>query len=161
MSQFRRPGGLLSLPAVRLRNAGLRRTAARVALLDVLDAQGSPVTHAELVAHPKLGEVNAVTVYRTLASLEEKGLIHRIFGPDGVWRHCASGEVEGCPGNHAHFLCTDCDSVTCLRDQPLPRVRVAPGAVVTRRNLVATGTCPDCSRAAAAEVTPDLAGGPQ
>ena len=141
----------MSLPAHRLRHAALRPTAARVAVLEVLDARGRPVTHAELAAHPRLAEVNTVTVYRTLASLEEKGLIHRIFGPDGVWRHCASGDADGCPGNHAHFLCTGCASVTCLRDQPLPKVRVAPGAIVSRRSLVAVGTCPACSGVTSAE----------
>jgi Fur family ferric uptake transcriptional regulator/Fur family zinc uptake transcriptional regulator len=128
-----------------LRAAGLRRTPARLAALAALSAAGRPLRHADLRAAPGLAGVDDITVYRTLSTLEEKGLLHRILGLDGAWRYGRNDpEARGCPGNHAHFLCEACGQMACLPDQPLPRVEVPPGATVRVRSLVAVGRCAGC-----------------
>lgn len=129
-------------PTDPLRRAGLRRTPARVAVLGRVEDLGRPATHAELAADLDL---DRVTLYRTLDALADAGLVHRVLGVDGVWRHCAQPQTDGCPGNHVHFQCTACGAVRCLLDQPLPRVRVPDGAVVHGRSLVAWGLCPGCA----------------
>lgn len=129
-------------PSHALRQAGLRRTPARVSVLACVESLGRPVTHAELQT---LLDLDKVTLYRTLDALAEAGLVHRVLGIDGVWRHCAQPETQGCPGNHAHFQCTACGAVRCLLDQPMPRVEVTQGATVVARSLLAWGLCPDCA----------------
>jgi Fur family ferric uptake transcriptional regulator/Fur family zinc uptake transcriptional regulator len=131
-----------------LRAAGLRRTPARIAVLTRIEALARPVSHAELAAHADLASLDDITLYRTLAALQEAGLVHRIHGIDGVWRYCAQPEgVHGCPGNHAHFLCTQCGTMTCLLDQPMPRVVVPDGAVVDGRHFLVNGRCARCAGA--------------
>lgn len=138
---------MLTVPArAALRAAGLRATAARMQVLDAVDAAAHPLTHAELAALPGLAGLDEITLYRTLTTLGEAGLVHRVIGLDGVWR-CApqpSGP-GGCPGNHPHFLCTGCRRMSCLVDQPLPRVAVPPGAIVHGRQFVAHGLCAACA----------------
>lgn len=130
---------------LRLRSAGLRRTPARLAVFDRIEALARPVSHGELQELPELGEIDDITLYRTLAALVEAGLVHRVHGIDGVWRYCAQPEGrEGCPGNHAHFLCTTCGSMTCLLSQPMPRVEVPPGAEVEGRHFLVFGRCAGC-----------------
>jgi Fur family ferric uptake transcriptional regulator/Fur family zinc uptake transcriptional regulator len=131
-------------PADPIRAAGLRRTPARVQVLGVIGAAGRPLTHAELAAHPEIAGMDAITLYRTLATLKEAGLVHRVQGTDGVWRSCAQPGVAGCPGNHAHFLCTGCARMECLVDQPMPRVNAPDGATVEGRHFVAYGRCSAC-----------------
>lgn len=137
-----------SAVAETLRAAGLRRTPARIAVLTRIEALARPVSHAELAALPDLAGLDDITLYRTLAALEEAALVHRIHGIDGVWRYCAQPEgVRGCPGNHAHFLCTTCGTMECLLDQPMPRVAVPEGAVVDGRHFLVNGRCARCAAA--------------
>lgn len=132
-------------PRDALRAAGLRRTPARIAVLSHLEALDRPVSHAELAARPELAAHDQITLYRTLHALEEAGLVHRVTGLDGVRRYAAQPHGRpGCPGNHAHFLCTACGAMTCLLDQPMPRVEAPPGAEVQGRHFLATGRCAGC-----------------
>lgn len=130
--------------AEKLRAAGLRRTPARLAILARIDALDRPVTHGELLGEPELRTLDDITVYRTLATLVASGLVHRVQGLDGAWRYCAQPESAGCPGNHAHFLCTTCGVMRCLTDQPMPRVAVPPGAEVHGRHFLVHGRCAAC-----------------
>jgi Fur family ferric uptake transcriptional regulator len=130
-----------------LRAAGLRRTPARIAVLDRIEALAQPTSHADLSALPDIGALDDITLYRTLATLVEAGLIHRVHGIDGVWRYCAQPRgLPGCPANHAHFLCETCGGMSCLLTQPIPRVDVPEGAEVHGRHLLVHGRCPKCAR---------------
>lgn len=129
----------------KLRSAGLRRTPARLAVFARIESLARPVSHAELHEIPDLAEVDDITLYRTLAALVQAGLVHRVHGIDGVWRFGAQPQGrEGCPGNHAHFLCTSCGSMACLLQQPMPRVDVPEGVVVHGRHFILHGHCADC-----------------
>lgn len=131
-----------------LRAAGLRRTPARLAVLSRIEALARPTSHADLSALPDLADVDDITLYRTLATLVETGLLHRVHGIDGVWRYCAQPRgLRGCPGNHAHFLCTSCGTMTCLVSQPMPRVDVPTGAEVQGRHFLVYGRCAACTTA--------------
>ncbi len=132
-------------PQDALRAAGLRVTSARLAVLAHLEDLDRPVSHADLSALPDLAERDQITLYRTLATLEEARLVHRVMGIDGVWRYAAQPRGRaGCPGNHAHFLCTACGEMTCLLDQAMPRVDAPPGAEIEGRHFLATGRCAAC-----------------
>lgn len=129
----------------KLRSAGLRRTPTRIAVLARIESLARPVSHAELQGIPDLAEVDDITLYRTLAALVQAGLVHRVHGIDGVWRFGAQPQGrEGCPGNHAHFLCTSCGSMACLLQQPMPRVDMPGGVVVHGRHFILHGHCADC-----------------
>jgi len=136
-----------------LRDAGLRRTEARIRVLGLVRDLGHPLTHAELTAREELADLDAITLYRTLATLEDAGLVHRVLGVDGAWRTCAQPEGSGgCPGNHAHFQCTGCGRMRCLVNQPMPRVVPPQGATIQSRHFVAVGRCAAC--AALADAAP-------
>ncbi|HHO49454.1 MAG TPA: transcriptional repressor [Deltaproteobacteria bacterium] len=128
-----------------LRDAGLRATAGRRTVLTTIASRGAPLTHAEIAS--ELTGLDPVTLYRILDSLERAGLVHRVHGLDGVWRYCPQPERRGCPGNHVHFLCTTCGAMSCLVDQPLPRVTPPPGGRIDARQFVVGGTCARCSGA--------------
>jgi Fur family ferric uptake transcriptional regulator/Fur family zinc uptake transcriptional regulator len=112
-------------------------------VFDQIAEMARPVSHGELQREL---DVDEVTLYRTLATLVEAGLVHSVHGIDGVWRYCPQPvEQPGCPGNHAHFLCTRCGSMRCLVEEPMPRVTVPRGAVVHGRHFLAHGLCAACS----------------
>jgi Fur family ferric uptake transcriptional regulator len=97
-----------------LQKAGLRRTASRVAVLQLLAEGGSPLTHAEIASRLEDSGFGAPTVFRCLSDLVEVGLAVRIDLGDHVWRF-ALHEHGG--SDHAHFVCVDCGKTTCLPDQ--------------------------------------------
>ena len=85
----------------------------------------------------------AVNVSPDLLSVN---IVHRVQGPDGVWRFCAHDrEAEGCPGDHPHFLCLECGRMMCIVDQRMARVKVPDGCEVKGKQMVVYGLCPRCA----------------
>jgi len=100
----------------RLRQAGLRATGARVAVLQVLERATAPMSHAEVHDRAQDGYDRA-TIYRNLMDLTEAGLLSRSDVGDHVWRFELRGEGAAHKSMHAHFVCTDCGDVSCLPDE--------------------------------------------
>lgn len=130
-----------------LEKSGLRQTAARESILQLLVDARRPLSHQDILKHCKVaGSLDRVTVYRTMETLLEAGLIHRIQGTDGAWRFCKhEKESSGkCAGNHIHFLCAKYNQMSCMPEQPLPWVSAPPGATVHSKQLVVHGYCAAC-----------------
>lgn len=129
-----------------LETASLRLTSVRVVILSHLLKMGCPVSHSDLWKKKRIRSFNRVTVYRTLLTLQERGIVHAVQGTDGVWRFCAHGsEQDGCPGNHPHFVCNKCKRMICLLGQRMPFVEVPEGTAVKAKQLVVYGYCPECA----------------
>jgi Fur family ferric uptake transcriptional regulator len=125
----------------RIRQVGLRCTAARVAVLRGMEAAASPLSHSQLAAELAPLGFDQATVYRNLIELADKGLLARVDLGDHVWRFEASAAGEP-PGQHPHFVCTDCGEVSCL---PGVRVNVSPGAAIGRvTQVLLKGQCDRC-----------------
>ena len=129
-----------------LRTAGLSRTRARESVLNLLFKARRPLSHQEIADQPEADRFDRVTLYRTLATLQAASLVHRVQGVDGIWRFRAHMvEPTGCPGNHPHFLCLECNQMSCLAEQPLPWVSVPEGAQVQGKQFVVYGLCRACA----------------
>lgn len=92
--------------AALLKGAGLRVTAARVAILDVLCHAEKALDAQQVVARLAAGapETDRVTVYRTLGALARAGIAHRVHAGDRVWRYALAGAGTGraTSGHRAH-----------------------------------------------------------
>lgn len=128
----------------RLREAGLRATAPRVAVLRLLVESPRPLSHAEVVEHIGTDEWDAATLYRNLIKLGEAGLARVASRVGGVVRFEAL--QQGAPPHiHPHFACRDCGDVTCLREAKItiptePKWREA----LLDADLQVVGRCPTC-----------------
>ena len=108
-------------PAARLRDAGLRVTAPRIAVLEELERNRShpnPIDIHRLLSarHPSL---SLSTVYLTIEAFAKAGLVHRVPAPDGRLR------VDGVVEAHDHAVCRRCGDVFDLPARR-PTVRAAP-----------------------------------
>lgn len=129
-----------------LRQAGARATPVRLQVLDCLIGKGYPISHPDLAKLPELEDYDRVTLYRTLNLLRKAGLVHAVQGMDGAWRFCAhKPDVEGCPGNHPHFLCLSCGCMICLIRQRLPHIEISADMMVQGKQLVVYGRCSVCA----------------
>ncbi|MGW3209808.1 Fur family transcriptional regulator [Streptomyces sp. NPDC001135] len=131
--------------AEELRGAGLRVTAARVALLETVragdhlgvEAIASGVRH-------RVGHISLQAVYEALHALTAAGLVRRIE-PAG---HPA--RYEGRVGdNHHHIVCRSCGAVAdvdcAVGDAPCLTASDPRGFAIDEAEVVYWGTCPDCS----------------
>jgi Fur family ferric uptake transcriptional regulator len=103
----------------RIRNAGLRSTAARISVLRSLMDARTPVTHAELAEKLVPQGFDKATVYRNLMDLSEAGMVSRTELGDHVWRFELRREEAGHNNEHPHFLCTQCGEVGAKTAQGL------------------------------------------
>ncbi len=130
-----------------LRDAGLRRTGPRLAVLQVLERATSPLSHGD-VADALAGEgFDRATVYRNLTALTDVGLVRRTDVGDHVWRfEIVRADSRGHDGSHPHFVCTDCGTVSCLPDVSVRIGGSRASAGVARRavEVQLRGQCGGC-----------------
>lgn len=98
----------------RLKKAGLRTTAPRMAVLRYLETADLPVSHSDLVGELSGNGFDRVTIYRNLKDLAEVGLVARTDLGDHTWRFELRGQRESHLSAHPHFTCTACGTVSCL-----------------------------------------------
>jgi Fur family ferric uptake transcriptional regulator len=128
-----------------LRGAGLKCTAARLAVLRKLRAATSPMTHSELSVDLVPQGFDKATVFRNLVDLTEADLLTRTELGDHVWRFEIRGTHGAEAGGHPHFVCVDCGSVTCLTEIEFDTATKRRAARVGRvTEILLKGHCVDC-----------------
>jgi len=129
-----------------IRSHGLRRTPQRQATLEAVAAAAGHATAEEIVkrVRKKLPAVSPSTIYRTLASLEEVGILcHAHLG------HTASVYHVGTAGLHQHLVCERCGRLQEVADDVTePFARALRRAYSFRANFThfaVLGLCSKCS----------------
>jgi Fe2+ or Zn2+ uptake regulation protein len=131
----------------RLQNNGYRLTESRRAVIEILANSECTLNPAEVydLARQRYDSLGLVTVYRTLAKLEELGLIQQVHQPDGCEAYIAA--VSG----HQHLLiCKTCNKVEYFQgdnlDGLVERVENESGFRVQEHWLQLFGWCSDCQQ---------------
>lgn len=131
----------------RLRDAGLRATGARVAVLRTLMQANVPMSHAEVHAAVADDGSDRATTYRNLMDLAEIGLVKRSDVGDHTWRFELVDQGDHGDDGHAHFVCADCGAVACLPDTAV-EVHAVSGAPRALRDkgveIQVRGKCDAC-----------------
>jgi Fur family ferric uptake transcriptional regulator len=134
-------------PAEELRRAGLRVTAARVALLEtVRDGDHLGVEAIAAGVRGRIGHLSLQAVYDALHALTEVRLIRRIEPAGGPPR------FEGRVGdNHHHVVCRSCGAVAdvdcAVGEAPCLTASDDHGFAIDEADVTYWGLCPDCSTA--------------
>jgi Fur family transcriptional regulator, stress-responsive regulator len=133
--------------AEELRGAGLRVTAARVALLEtVREGDHLDVEAIAAAVRDRIGHVSLQAVYEALYALAAAGLIRRIE-PDG-----SPARFEGRVGdNHHHVVCRSCGAVAdvdcAVGEAPCLTASDDHGFSIEEAQVIYWGLCPGCSTA--------------
>lgn len=132
----------------RIHEAGLRVTAPRVAVLDLLAKSSHPLSHREVVDALDNSEWDRATLFRNLQKLVEARLAQVASRAGGITRYELWKDQEASAHIHPHFACKDCGTVSCLHDAEF----TAPSdpswrAAVLDAELQVVGRCPDCRSA--------------
>ncbi|MFI1699306.1 Fur family transcriptional regulator [Streptomyces bobili] len=131
--------------AEELRGAGLRVTAARVALLNtVRDGDHLGVEAIAAGVRGRVGHISLQAVYEALHALTAAGLLRRIEPPGSPAR------FEGRVGdNHHHLVCRSCGTVAdvdcAVGHAPCLTASDNRGFSVDEAEVIYWGLCPACS----------------
>jgi Fur family ferric uptake transcriptional regulator len=128
-----------------LRQAGLRVTHQRVAVLDAVRRLPHADTDSLITAvRAETGEISHQAVYDVLRVLTEAGLVRKIQPLGTVPRY------ESRVGdNHHHVVCRTCGAIAdvdcALGETPCLTASDASGFVIDEAEVIYWGTCPACA----------------
>jgi Fur family transcriptional regulator, stress-responsive regulator len=133
--------------AEELRGAGLRVTAARVALLEtVRDGDHLGVEAIAAGVRDRIGHISLQAVYEALHALTAAGLVGRIEPAGSPARF--EGRVAD---NHHHVVCRSCGAVAdvdcAVGEAPCLTASDDHGFSVDEAQVIYWGLCPACSTA--------------
>lgn len=121
-------------------------TEGRRKILDLFLEEEGALAHSDIERNTDAA-FDRVTVYRTLQSFVEKGIVHQIPTTDNsvlyaLCRHeCDEQHLHD---DHVHFLCNNCNKTICLDEVTVPAVKLPSGFRVQQRQMIVKGICSDC-----------------
>jgi Fur family transcriptional regulator, ferric uptake regulator len=129
-----------------LKRNNLSVTSGRKKILELFFDKAGALSHGDI--EKNAGErFDRVTVYRTLQSFVEKGIIHSIPTADNsiLYALCKDNCSEGHHrDNHVHFICNKCGTTSCLENVSTPQVKLPNGFVASKVEVVVNGICKNC-----------------
>ncbi|HJW16138.1 MAG TPA: transcriptional repressor [Flavisolibacter sp.] len=130
-----------------LRRKSLSVTDSRRKILTLFLGTPDALTHGDI--EKNAGEkFDRVTIYRTLQTFVEKGIVHTIPTADNtvlyaLCKDCTEGHHHD---DHVHFVCSQCDRTICLDDVISPNIDLPEGYIADSVQVVIHGTCKDCNK---------------
>lgn len=99
------------------------------------------------IIEQQLDHIDRITLYRTLKTFEDKGLIHKVI--DTSNKHKFALCVDGCSDHqhadsHVHFECESCRNTTCLNDVKTPEIHLPKGYRKSSVDVIVKGLCSNC-----------------
>src|SRR4051794_6613862 len=130
-----------------LRRNQLSVTDSRKKILELFQGQGGALAHNDI--EKRTGEkFDRVTIYRTLQTFLEKGIIHTIPTSDNSVLYALCKEECSSTGHHhndhVHFICDRCNVTYCLDSVVTPQVDLPQGFMPKVIDVVVTGICKNC-----------------
>lgn len=128
-----------------LHTHGLKNTGCRKYILGELLKSETAMSENELkVSYPDL--FDRVTLYRTLKTLEDRSIIHRIVLNDNTVKYALNRHHHEDEKLYSHFHCERCDEVLCLDGAVHFDAELPKGFVATAIFVVVEGLCGNCGR---------------
>jgi len=132
-----------------LKRNNLSVTDSRKKILQLFLENTGALAHADI--EKRAGEkFDRVTVYRTLQTFVDKGIVHTIPTADNSIRYalckdeCSEGHHHD---HHIHFVCNNCSNTYCLDDVVTPEIKLPKGYSAAHVEVVVEGVCKQCTNA--------------
>lgn len=129
-----------------LKRNQLSITHSRQKILELFRKHDGALAHADIEKKTR-EEFDRVTIYRTLQTFVEKGIVHVIPSADNsvLYALCKSHcTQESHNDNHVHFICDNCDTTYCLESVVIPPIKLPEGFKLSATNMLVSGICKKC-----------------
>ena len=129
-----------------LKEFDLRHTGCREDIIGAFQRHDFALSQGDL-EHQFGQRFDRVTIYRTLKTFLEKGLIHKVLDDEGgtkyaLCRHeCSHKEHHH---DHVHFKCLKCGLTTCIENVHVPTFKLPAGYHSQEINILIQGMCSVC-----------------
>jgi Fur family ferric uptake transcriptional regulator len=121
----------------------IRLTTMRILIYEYLETVTAALSLSEIEKF--FHKADKVTIYRTLQTFQEKGLVHKILDESiAKYRLCA--EVctqENHNDRHLHFYCKKCHETTCREEIIFPQ-KTESSLQIDEIQILAKGICDKC-----------------
>ncbi|MDH7445555.1 Fur family transcriptional regulator [Aquimarina sp. 2201CG14-23] len=129
----------------KLEKNNVKPTAMRLLVLQCFMKQSNALTLPEL--EKSLETADKSTLFRTLKTFNENGLVHSIDDGTGITKYALC--LEGCTcspkDQHYHFHCIHCKETFCLTSRNIPSIDLPNKFIMKEANLVLKGICANCN----------------
>lgn len=129
-----------------LKKNQLSITEGRKKILELFLNSSGALAHADIEKNID-AVFDRVTVYRTLQTFVEKGIIHHIPTTDNsiLYALCKDNcEAGHHHDNHIHFICVDCSKTICIENSTVPNVKLPKGFTPQQIEVIVKGICDEC-----------------
>jgi len=130
-----------------LKHHNLRITQVRLEILQFFQTNKNALTHADLETFFSK-KFDRVTIYRTLTSFLENGLLHKIPDDSGIAKYALchhEGTEHTHDDHHVHFKCKKCEKIECLHNLEIPKLHLPEKYKMEHANLLIEGICAYCN----------------
>ena len=129
-----------------LKNSSLSVTSSRKKILEIFLEADTALAHQDVERIAT--QYDRVTIYRTLQTFLDRGIIHTIPTSDNTIKYAVCNEICITSGHHhddhVHFLCEHCGRTLCLDDVIIPFVELPAGYSIKQINMIVNGICKNC-----------------
>lgn len=128
-----------------LRTHGLKVTDCRLDVFGFLLEENRTLFCSDL--ERQFPQHDRVTIYRTLLSFLESGIVHKVPTDTGIASYglchdtCSPDHHDH---NHVHFKCNNCGKTECLDNMAIPSISLPEGYQVKATNMILEGICAIC-----------------
>jgi Fur family ferric uptake transcriptional regulator len=132
--------------ALLLKMHNLKSTKLRLAVVQVLMDTRVGLSHQDL-SNALTVEFDRVTLFRTLNTFEDIGIVHKIMDAQGTAKYAYTlpNDLHN-NANHAHFICSTCGQIFCLNDTfTLNDIAVPEGFTKNNMEVQVKGICNKCN----------------
>lgn len=129
----------------KLKSRSIKPTAMRLLVLEYLVEKDEAVNLSDVEHH--FSRSDRTTLYRTLKTFEEHGLVHEIHDLSGSAKYALCADDCSCtyPEDvHVHFYCNSCKKTFCFPDRSVPSITLPDDYQPVSGDLVINGLCPAC-----------------
>lgn len=129
-----------------LQEKGVRPTAMRILIYKFMAKNNIAVALTDI--ENAFAKADRTTLYRTVKTFEQKGIVHQIDDRTGIAKYALCEEGCNCEIDndlHLHFHCSNCNETVCLTQHKIPQITLPDGYMAEDVNLVVTGICDKCS----------------
>ena len=127
-----------------LQKRKLKATSTRLNLLSKMREHASAMSYSAI--QKQMNPIDRVTLYRTIETLKEKGIIHKVFQEKNETYYAICGiscDEHHHIHEHIHFKCLSCNTITC-EDLPTNVNIALPNYQIQKISINIEGTCKKC-----------------
>lgn len=128
----------------KLESKNIKPTAMRTLVYKALIDSGEALSLADLEL--LFDKCDRSTIFRSLKTFQDSFIVHHIDDGTGAVKYAVCD--DDCTCNlydlHVHFYCKRCGRTRCMKEIPIPNIKLPEGYSLENAQFIINGVCPRC-----------------